>query len=113
MKFVGVVGFWEGDKEVKSGVYRPSIVERPYMGDLPRNFRKFEQVSEKQNDDISVSNQVSILADLYMQNNLSSIRYVIWNGQKLSVKNVTIDYPRVTLEIGGVYSGPKNAPGTA
>lgn len=113
MKFFGTVGFWEEDKEVKPGVYRPVIVEKPYMGDLQRNFRKFDTSSEKQNYDISVSNQVTILADLYMRNNLSSVRYVIWNGQKLSVKNVTIDYPRVTLEIGGVYSGPKNASGVA
>lgn len=110
MKFVGTVGFWESDVEVRPGVYRPSIIERPYTGDLTRNFRKFEPSSEKQDDDISVSNQVGILADLYMLNNLSSIRYIVWNGQKLSVKNVTIDYPRITLEIGGVYSGPKNAP---
>lgn len=109
MKFSGIVGFWEGDKEVKPGVYRPVIIEKLYMGDLPRSFRRFDQSSDKQNSDISVANQVTILADLYMQKNLSSIRYVIWNGQKLSVKNVTIDYPRVTLEIGGVYSGPENA----
>lgn len=109
MKFAGTVGFWEMDEEVRPGVYRPLIVEKFYTGDMPRNFRKFEPSSEKQNNDISVSNQVTILADLYMWNNLSSVRYVIWNGQKLSVKNVTIDYPRVTLEIGGVYSGPKNA----
>lgn len=113
MKFFGTVGFWERDEEVRPGVYRPSIVEKVYTGDMPRNFRKFDQSSEKQNNDISVSNQVTIVADLYMQNNLSSIRYVVWNGQKLSVKNVTIDYPRVTLEIGGVYSGPKNATGIA
>lgn len=109
MKFVGTIGFWEGDKEVSPGIYRPVIMEKPYVGDMPRNFRKFDSSSEKQNDDISISNQVTILADLYMRNNLSSIRYVAWNGQKLIVKNVTIDYPRVTLELGGVYSGPKNA----
>lgn len=111
MKFVGTLGFWEEDVEVSPGIYRPSITEKPYMGDLTRNFRRFDPSSEKQDDDISISNQVSVLSDLYLQSHLSSIRYIVWNGQKFSVKNVTIDYPRVTLEIGGVYSGPKNASG--
>lgn len=112
MKFFGMVGFWEGDVEVKPGIYRPQITERPYTGDLKRNFRSF-QSSDKQNDDISTSNQIEILADLYLQQNFMSIHYVIWNKQKLSVKNVTIDYPRVVIELGGVYSGPKNASGTS
>lgn len=108
MKFVGVVGFWEGDVEVKPGVFRPKIKEVSYVGDLKRNFRRFD-TSDKQNDDISTSNQIELLADLYMQSNYMSIRYVVWNGQKLSAKNVTINYPRVVIELGGVYRGPSSA----
>lgn len=109
MKFVGMIGFWEGDREVKPGFFRPVIVERPYTGNILKNYRRFDQSSEKQNSDLSVSNSISILADLYMRDHFSSIRYIVWNGQKLSAKSVMIDYPRVTIEIGGVYSGPKNA----
>lgn len=112
MKFAGEVGFWKGDKETAPGVYRPEIEERFYTGDLKRNFRSF-QTSDKQNDDISTSNQIEILADLYLQQNYMSVRYVLWNGQLLSAKNVTIDYPRVVIELGGVYNGPKNASGTS
>lgn len=111
MKFFGRIGFWEEDVEVAKDVYRPRITEKPYTGDLMRNFRNFVE-SDKQNDDISTSNQISILSDLYMQNHLSSIRYILWNGQRFKAKNVTIDYPRVTIEMGGVYSGPTPTRGT-
>lgn len=112
MKFAGMVGFWEMDEEVNPGVYRPRIVERFYTGDLKRNFRKFDS-SSKQNEDISTSNQIEILADLYTQSNYMSIRYVVWNGQRISAKNVTIDYPRIVIELGGVYSGPRASNETA
>lgn len=108
MKYAGVIGFWEGDKETAPGVYRPKIIERSYTGDLKRKFQRWD-TSDKQNDDLSTSNQVEILADLYMQTNFTSIRYLTLHGKKLRVKNATIDYPRVVLEIGGVYNGPENA----
>lgn len=102
MKFSGCVGFWEGDEEVSPGVYRPKIVERKYKGDVLRNYRKF-QTTEYQNDDLRLNNQITILSDLYARNNFSSIRYVVWNGVKWKVDTVEVNYPKLTLEIGGVY----------
>lgn len=106
MKFIGAIGFWEGDIETAPDVYKPVIVEKPYTGDMPRNFRRFDTRSESQEDDLTTSNQISILADLYMHSHLTSIRYILWNGQRFKAKNVTIEYPRVTIEMGGVYHGP-------
>lgn len=103
MKFCGKVGFWLGDKEVKPGVYKPDILERPYVGDVLRLSRRF-QSADKQNDDLVPNNQISILSDIYMQQNWSSIKYVVWNNAKLKVTSVDINYPRITLEIGGLYN---------
>lgn len=105
MKFHGKIGFWKGDAEIRPGVWAPQIDERIYTGDIFRNSRSFQQVSDKQNDDLVISNQFSVLSDLYMKENLNSIRYVEWNGMKWNVSRVTVDYPRITLEIGGVYNG--------
>lgn len=104
MKFYGAVGFFEGMKETTPGVYRPSITERPYYGEVIKDHRKF-QPSSSQNDEFTVSNRISILADLYAQENWTSIRYVIWNGVKWKVTSVDVTYPRLTLELGGVYNG--------
>lgn len=108
MKYAGMIGFWEEDVEVRPGIWKPRIVERPYTGDLKRKFQKWDS-TDKQTDDLSTSNQVEIVADLYMMANFTSVRYLTYQGKKLSVKNATIDYPRVILEIGGVYNGPATA----
>lgn len=104
MKFYGSVGFWIEDLETKPGVYVPGFVERPYAGDVNWNNRHF-QSSENQNETIRLNNQISILSDLYSQENFASIRYVIWNQIKWRVTNVEVNYPRLVLTIGGVYNG--------
>lgn len=106
MKFSGIIGFWEGDVEVKKGVYKSKIVERKYVGDVQNYYKRF-QGSEYQNDDFIISNRISILADIYAQENFMSIKYIVWKGKALKVKTVEIKYPRIILDIGGVYNGER------
>lgn len=103
MKFYGSVGFWKEDVETKPGIWRSAIVDRLYFGDVLQNRRRFVN-SQKQNDDFEVNNRISILSDLYAQQNWSSIKYVEWNGVKWKVTNVEVAYPRLILEIGGIYN---------
>lgn len=106
MKFSGRVGFWNGDKEIKPGLYKPNIIEKPYTGDILMDSRRFQPVENQQNDNLKLTNRLSIISDLYMQNNWSSIKYVLWNNVKWSVTSIDITtYPRVILELGGVYNG--------
>lgn len=105
MKFSGTVGFWTGDVETSPGVHKPRIVKRPYVGNVTRNYRKFDPVEGQQNENLTVNNQLSIISDLYMQKNWPSIEYVVWNGAKWKVKTVEVGFPRLTLEIGGVWNG--------
>lgn len=110
MKFSGKVGFWEGDIETKSGVYKPSIVEKSYTGDVMRNIRRFQTAENQQNENLVVNNRISVVSDLYMQQNWSSIKYVFWNGVKWKATSVDIgSYPRVIIELGGVYNGDRSA----
>lgn len=104
MKFYGKIGFWEEDHQVRPGVYKPQIVEREYYGDVKRNRRTWDGV-DTQNDNLNVNNSIHIVHDLYLQSHLDSIKYVEWMGTKWDVKSLTIDYPSVELELGGVYHG--------
>lgn len=104
MKFYGKVGFWIKDVEVSPGVYKSKIVEKQYLGEVTRNDRRW-QVRQQQNDEMKVNNSISILSDLFAQQNFSSIKYIEWNGVRLKVNSVTLDYPRIKLEIGGEYNG--------
>lgn len=104
MKFCGKIGFWKGSKEVSPSVYKPNIVEKPYTGDLLSSNRNF-QSSNTVNGDYTINNRISILSDIYIHQNYTSIRYVEWNGVKLKVTDVDISpYPRVYITLGGVYN---------
>lgn len=108
MKFSGKVGFWIKDVEVKPSVFRSQIVEKKYTGDFLRNSRRFQPAENQQNDNLRVSGKISILANIYMQQNWPSIKYVEWNGIKWEVSSVDMEsFPRVILELGGVYNGKK------
>lgn len=109
MKFSGEIGFWLGDEEVKPDVWKPKILEKHYTGDVLRNRRNF-QGSNDQNKTFTISNQISILADLYARENWHSIRYICWKGTKWEVNSVEENYPRLTLEIGGEWNENERRP---
>lgn len=105
MKFVGKIGFWIDDVETAPSVYEPKIIEKPYVGDVTRNYRRNQYESGKQNKNLSLNNQIDILADTYLQQNYHTARYVLWNNVRWEVTAVEVDYPKIKLEIGGVYDG--------
>jgi hypothetical protein len=103
MKFAGMVGY-ETLSEVRPSVWQQTIVERKYRGDVNRVSRRL-QSAEKVNDDVVISNEIEILADAFAFENFQSIKYVTWMGTKWTVNTVTVEPPRLILEIGGVYNG--------
>ena len=106
MKFSGKVGFWQKSIQTNPGVYKPGIVEKPYVGDVFRDYRKWQSAENQQNENLTVSNKISIISDLFMQQNWASIKYVNWNGVNWSVSSIDVSsFPRVTIELGGVYNG--------
>jgi hypothetical protein len=103
MKFAGNVGF-ETLVEIRPSNYQSVIVERKYRGDITRTSRRLQQ-SEQVNDDITISNEIEILADAFAFENFQNIKYVVWMGTKWKVNTVTVEAPRLIFEIGGVYNG--------
>lgn len=104
MRFSGIIGFWEDDEEVGKGIWAPKVVERHYTGDVIKQTRKFQESNENQNPHFKINVSISIYADLYARNNLPSIRYVILNGVKFNVAEVTPDYPKILITLGGRYN---------
>lgn len=102
-KFCGNIGYIE-TVEVKPGIWEEQIVERLYYGDLTRNTARF-QSSGGVNDDINVSNNISIIADPYANENFHHMRYVEFMGAKWKITNVEVQFPRLILTVGGVYNG--------
>ena len=102
-KYYGSVGFAE-TKEIRPGVWKPDITERKYYGDIIQNIRKLES-SDQVNDDINVSNRLSIVSDPYAYQNFHAIRYAEFMGTRWKVSNVEVQYPRLILTLGGVWNG--------
>lgn len=108
-KFYGPIGF-AVTKETVPGVWEEKITERYYRGELTRNTRRL-QSADKVNDDINISNELSILADPFANGNFHSMRYVVFMGAKWKITSVDVQYPRLILSLGGVYN--EQASGTS
>lgn len=102
-KFFGTIGY-AVTSETKPGVYEEQIIEREYFGDVNRNIRKLEN-SEYLNDDINVSNEISIVSDPFANENFYSMRYAEFMGTKWKITSVEVKYPRLILTLGGIYNG--------
>ena len=102
-KFYGAVGYVTLE-EVVPGKWKEVVTERKYRGDVTRVSRRL-QTADKVNDDIRINNEARIAADAFAYQNFQSIRYIIWMGVKWKVESVTVDRPRLVLQIGGEYNG--------
>lgn len=106
-KFFGKVGFGHHVEEpADSGVWVDAVVEYDYYGDVVRNTRRLQE-GQSLNDDLSVNNSISIVADEYANEHFHALRYVQWAGALWKVSEVDASTrPRLILRLGGVYNGP-------
>ena len=102
-KWYGVIGYAD-TVEVEPGIWKEQVTERPYYGELIRNTRRL-QTTDKVNDDLMISNQISIVSDPYAINNFHAMKYAVLWGTKWKITSVEVQYPRLILEVGGVYNG--------
>ena len=103
-KFFGEIGF-ATQVETSPGIWEDKIIEKQYYGDVTRESRRFS-ASEQVLDNINLSNQVSIIADGYVTDNVQNLRYVRWLGGLWKISYVELKFPRLVLEMTGVYNGP-------
>lgn len=102
-KFYGPVGYVEG-QETGLDIVTNVPVEKLYRGDIEKNTRRLEK-GEGVNDDVTINNTISIVADPYAYQHMHAIRYVKWMGVAWTVTSVDVKYPRLILSLGGVYNG--------
>lgn len=102
-KFYGAVGYVE-TQETKPGKWIGVPAERMYSGDVTR-ITKRNQNNSNLNDDISINAEVSIVADPYLLGVMHNIKYVKLNGIAWEVSSIEPQYPRLLLNLGGVYNG--------
>ncbi len=102
-KFYGSIGYVKLT-ETSPGVWVEEVTEHKYYGDVLRNYRRLES-SGGVNDNVNVANEISIIADPFANENFHWMRYVEFMGSKWKVENVSAQYPRLILTLGGLYNG--------
>jgi hypothetical protein len=103
-RFFGVIGYGTTEKKAP-GSWDDVITEISYYGDVIKDTRQLKE-GESVNDDITVRNSISIVADAYANEHIFAIRYVEWSGILWKVSDVEVQSPRLLLRLGGVYHGP-------
>lgn len=101
-KFYGNVGYGV-QVETALDVYTEEIVPHPHRGDIVRNYTRWEN-GESLNDNLNVSNSISIVADPFALTHFNSIKWVEWMGAKWKVTGIEVAYPRIILQVGGVWN---------
>lgn len=105
-KYYGNVGF-ATKVETAPGVFIESIVERPFYGDIVRDNRRLQNHTQL-NDDVTISNSFSIVADKEALASFHTIRYIEYMGVNWKVESVDASTPpRLVLDVSGVYNGER------
>lgn len=100
-KCSGVIGYALVG-ETQPGVWTEGITEKKYYGDIVRDNRKFDSGNEM-NEDISITNKISVVSNSFMLENLSFMKYITFMKSKWKISSVDINTPRMIITIGGVY----------
>lgn len=102
-KWAGKIGF-ATQTETKPGVWEDVIEERSYKGDsLQTSFQ--HQPTDQLNDNISIVNKLSIVADPHAFTRVHMMRYATYMGVKWKIGKVEVLSPRLILTLGGEYNG--------
>jgi len=102
-KFYGLIGYAE-TVETRPGVWIDRIIERNSYGDVIRDTSRWSTSPDSTNDDLTINNQISIIADPYAVNNFHSMKYVEYMGTRWKITSVEVKRPRLILSVGGVYT---------
>lgn len=105
-KYYGIIGYVEESVETSPGVWGDRITERPYMGNITRNASGWNASPDSTNDELTINNQLSIIADQFAYQNSHLMKYAEFKGVKWKVTSVNFEQrPRIILTLGGKYNG--------
>lgn len=101
-RFSGKLGFVT-THETEEGVWLEDKIEIPAKGTI-RSLYVRNDNSSSANTNLRLTNEVSILLDSKIQTYLETLKYVIWKGSKWEVQSIGVNYPRLTINLGGLYA---------
>ena len=103
-KWFGKIGYVH-EVQTAPSVWKQEETVREYYGDIIRNTSRWSTNQDSTNDDLTINNQISIVADPFAYQNFHSMKWIEFMDAKWKITSVEPKYPRLILTIGGVYNG--------
>ena len=105
-KYHGNIGFRSvSEYPADSGIWKETIVKKNYSGDVLDDTRRVVMTTDSVNPDLNITARISIVANKYAMENFHSIRYAEYLGAKWNVISAQPSFPRIILNLGGLYNG--------
>lgn len=101
-RFSGKLGFVT-THETEEGVWLEDVVEINVKGTI-RSLYVRNDNSSSANTNLRLTNEISVLMDTKYQSYLETLKYVVWKGSKWEVQSIGVNYPRLTINLGGLYA---------
>lgn len=101
-RFSGKLGFVM-TQETEEGVWLENYVELPAKGTIRSLYIRNDNTSSV-NTNLRLTNEISVLMDSKIQTYLETLRYVVFKGSKWEVQSIGVNYPRLTINLGGLYA---------
>ena len=101
-RFSGKLGFVM-TRETEEGVWLEDFVELPAKGTI-RSLYVRNDNSSSANINLRLTNEISVLMDTKIQTYLQTLKYVVWKGLKWEVQSIGVNYPRLSINLGGPYA---------
>ena len=101
-RFSGKLGFVM-TRETEEGVWLDDVVELPVKGTIRSLYARNDN-SSSVNTNLRLTNEISVLMDTKIKIYLETLKYVVWKGSKWEVQSVGVNYPRLTINLGGLYA---------
>lgn len=103
-KYYGKIGYI-CTEETSPGIWTEREIEpKFYYGDILSDVRRWD-TSDQVNDNLRISNRISILADPFAFENVEAMKWIEYMGAKWKISSVEVSYPRLVLTLGDVYNG--------
>ena len=101
-RFSGKLGFVM-TRETEEGVWLEDKIEIPVKG-IIRSLYVRNDNNSSVNTNLRLTNEVSILLNSKISTSLETLKYVVWKGSKWEVQSIGVAYPRLTINLGGLYA---------
>ena len=101
-RFSGKLGFVM-TRETEEGVWLEDKIEIPVKGTIRSLYVRNDNNSSV-NSNLRLTNEVSVLMNSKITTYLETLKYVVWKGSKWEVQSIGVNYPRLTINLGGLYA---------